>query len=77
MDKWISASEALPEESGWYLVWAPRYHGGSSTGREHFDGGYMFAKYRKGYKIPWSIDVRNYSSKSEVEYWMPLPAKPI
>ena len=61
-----------PEETGWYLVYAPGYTGGSSTHRE-YHGGIMFAKWNG--KV-WSIERCYYNRPGCVKAWMPLPEAP-
>ena len=34
MTNWIKATDKLPDKPGWYLVYAPTYSGGSSSGLE-------------------------------------------
>lgn len=71
MNEWINVKDRLPDKAGWYLVWAPKYHGGSSHSREQIENGYMFVKFRPNYKCPWAIE--SSWQKDLVEYWMPLP----
>ena len=52
---WISVKDRLPDEVGWYLVFAPDYHGSK---HKEFHDGYGFAKFtipKKG-EPWWSID---------------------
>ena len=61
-----------PEETGWYLVYAPDYFGGSSGCRECYDG-IMFAKWNGK---SWSIEQGYYKRPGCVKAWMPTPAAP-
>ncbi len=72
--KWISVKDKLPEESGWYLVFAPTYHGGSSSGLNNHDG-VMFSQFKiaKNGNKTWSIEVGYHERPGCVMYWMPLP----
>ena len=70
-DGWISVKDRLPEEKGTYLVFAPTYHGGSSSGLDCNDG-IMFARWRKH----WSIEVGYHQRPNCVTHWMPLPEPP-
>ena len=72
--KWISVKDRLPEESGWYLVFAPTYSGGSSGGLACIDG-LMFSKFKiaKNGNKTWSIEVGYHERPNCVMYWMPLP----
>ena len=66
---WISVKDRLPDEPGWYMVYAPTYRGGSSTSRENHDG-IMFAKWSGK---NWSVERCYYNRPGCVEKWMPLP----
>lgn len=67
--KWIPVDERLPKKEGHYLVYAPYYSGGSSTGKENHDG-VMFSKFKNG---KWSIEHGYYKRPNCVQAWMPLP----
>ena len=71
---WISVKDRLPDEPGWYLVFAPTYSGGSSSGLNHHKG-VMFSqlKVTKAGKKSWSIEVGYHERPGCVLYWMPLP----
>lgn len=69
---WISVKDRLPDEPGWYMVYAPTYRGGSSTSRENHDG-IMFAKWSGK---NWSVERCYYNRPGCVEKWMPLPEPP-
>ena len=72
--KWTSVKEALPNEPGWYIVFAPSYRGGSSGGKEGYDG-VMFSQFKitKTGKKSWSIEHGYHQRPGCVLYWMPLP----
>lgn len=71
MMKWISVKDRLPDRQGTYLVYAPSYSMGSSSGLDCING-IMFARWRKN----WSIETGYYKRPGCVEYWMPLPSPP-
>ena len=56
----------LPEEEGFYLVYAPSYQPGSSKAKEKVRGGYMFSKFKSG---QWSIEVGYYERPHCVRAW--------
>lgn len=68
---WISVNDRLPEINGTYLVYAPTYSGGSSSGLDNICG-VMFARWKKR----WSIEVGYYERPNCVTHWMPLPEPP-
>lgn len=70
--KWISATERLPEEEGWYQVYAPNYTGGSSSGLKNIRGN-MYSAFKNG---KWSIEVGYHKRPGCVKAWMPLPQPP-
>lgn len=72
MGEWISVNDRLPLKKGWYLVYAPGYYGGSSSGLRNCDG-CMFAKWSGK---TWSIEVGYYKRPNCVTHWMPLPEMP-
>ena len=69
MSGWIDSIEENPPEKGWYLVYAPSYSGGSSSGLSCKDG-VMFAKWNGK---AWSIEVGYHKRPGCVKYWMPIP----
>lgn len=71
-DRWISVKERLPEEDGWYQVYAPYYSGGSSSGLKNINGN-MYSAYKHG---KWSIEVGYHKRPGCVKAWMPLPEPP-
>ena len=74
---WKNAKDELPNETGWYLVYAPKYQGGSSGGKEFCDG-IMFSKFIRSKKgnTSWSVEMAGWNQNC-VRFWMPLPAKPV
>ena len=70
--KWISVKDRLPESNGTYLVYAPTYSGGSSSGLDCVNG-VMFARWRN---LHWSIEIGYHKRPSCVTHWMPLPEAP-
>lgn len=70
--RWIPVSERPPVEKGWYLVYAPYYSGGSSSGLCNINGK-MFAKWNGK---NWSIEVGYHKRPGCVTHWMPLPEPP-
>ena len=69
---WHRVEDELPKEKGWYLVYAPTYRGGSSSGKESA-GSVMFSKWSGK---TWSIEVGYYERPNCVTHWMPLPEPP-
>ena len=67
--EWIPCSERLPEEDGYYIVYAPSYRGGSSSGKEIHNGA-MFSRFKSG---KWSIEIGYHKRPNCVKAWMPLP----
>ena len=65
---WIPCSERLPEEDGHYIVYAPSYSGGSSSGKE-IHNGVMFSRFKSG---KWSIEVGYHKRPNCVKAWMPI-----
>lgn len=77
MSNWIKATDRLPDKPGWYLVYAPTYSGGSSSGLECIDG-VMFSKFKiaKNGNKSWSIEKGYYERPGCVKFWMPMPEPP-
>lgn len=69
---WILVTERLPEEDGWYQVYAPNYSGGSSSGLKNIKGN-MYSAFKHG---KWSIEVGYHKRPGCVKAWMPLPEPP-
>ena len=67
--KWIPVTDRLPDIDGHYLVFAPDYSGGSSTGKENHNS-VMFSRFAKG---KWSIENGYYRRPGCVKAWMQLP----
>ncbi len=72
LPRWITVTERLPEEDGWYQVYAPGYSGGSSTGLKNINGN-MYSAFKHG---KWSIEVGYHKRPGCVKAWMPLPEPP-
>jgi len=74
---WVKTTEHLPDETGWYLVYAPSYMPGSSSGKEYYDG-IMISKFNlcKNGKTSWSAE-KDFRNKKCVKFWMPLPNRPV
>ena len=66
---WTPCAEGLPEENGTYLVFAPSYRGGSSSGLDVING-IMFSRFKSG---KWSIEHGYYNRPNCVIAWQPLP----
>lgn len=73
---WRNVKDELPDETGWYLVYAPKYEGGSSGGKEVHNG-IMLSKFIRNKKgnTSWSVEFC-YWNQNCVKCWMPLPDKP-
>ena len=74
---WISVNDELPSKTGWYLVFAPNYMGGSSSALGSCDG-IMFSKFTcaKNGNKSWSVESKPWRNGGCVKYWMELPAIP-
>ena len=70
---WRNAKDELPAETGWYLVYAPTYSGGSSSGL-HSINGVMFSKFTRSKKgnVSWSAEMARWNNGC-VKYWMEIP----
>lgn len=71
---WISVKDRLPEQDGWYLVYAPGYWGNS---RIYGLDGMAYSNFKNNYKDHWGIE-RGISRGGAVivTHWMPLPEPP-
>ena len=69
---WISVEDRLPIMKGWYMVYAPSYSGGSSSGLAYHNG-VMFSKWSGK---SWSVEVGYHERPGCVKAWMPLPEPP-
>ena len=69
---WVSVKDRLPEEKGWYEVYAPSYTGGSSSGLDNHSG-VMFAKWSGK---TWSIEVGYHKRPGCVTHWKPITEPP-
>lgn len=70
--RWIPVSERPPVKKGWYLVYAPYYSGGSSSGLCNINGK-MFAKWNGK---NWSIEVGYHKRPGCVTHWQFIPESP-
>lgn len=73
-DAWVNVRERLPEKEGWYLVYAPGYHGNS-----HIYGlsGLAYSKFDPNYKRHWGIERGTGGGWAGIiTHWMPLPEPP-
>ena len=71
---WISVEDRLPENDGWYLVYAPEYWGHSKI---YGLDGLAYSNFKHNYKVHWGIERgtgRGYPGI--VTHWMPLPVAP-
>lgn len=73
INEWVSIKDKLPEENGWYLVFAPTYYGGSSSMVRSISG-MTFAKWIGG--KTWSIEAGYHKRPGIVTHWMPMPHHP-
>ena len=71
---WISIKDRLPENDGWYLVFAPGYWGNS---RIYGLDGMAYSNFKHNYKEHWGIE-RGTSRgwAGIITHWMPLPEPP-
>lgn len=73
--KFISVKEAVPKEYGAYLVYAPDYHPGTSSGLDNIKG-FMFARWLPNKKLKnngyWSVEVGYYNRPNCVKAWLPI-----
>lgn len=67
--RWIPCEERLPEEEGFYIVYAPGYFGGSSGGKE-IHNGVMFSRWKNA---KWSVEHGYHKRPNCVRAWLPLP----
>ena len=74
---WRNVNDELPNKTCWCLVFAPKYLGGSSGGKEYVRG-ILFSKYNvaKNGNKSWSVESQ-YRNRNCVKFWMPLPEKPV
>lgn len=73
-EAWVNVRERLPEKEGWYLVYAPGYHGNS-----HIYGlsGLAYSKFDPNYKRHWGIERGTGGGWAGIiTHWMPLPEPP-
>ena len=73
-NEWVSVEEKLPENDGWYLVYAPGYWGNSKI---YGLDGLAYSNFKHNYKVHWGIERgtgRGYPGI--VTHWRRLPAPP-
>ena len=73
-NEWVRVDERLPENDGWYLVYAPEYWGHSKI---YGLDGLAYSNFKHNYKVHWGIERgtgRGYPGI--VTHWMPLPVAP-
>ena len=73
-NEWVSVDEKLPENDGWYLVYAPGYWGNSKI---YGLDGLAYSNFKHNYKVHWGIERgAGRGWPGIVTHWMPLPAPP-
>lgn len=73
-NEWVSVEERLPENDGWYLVYAPGYFGNSKI---YGLDGLAYSNFKHNYKVHWGIERGTGRGwPGIVTYWMELPAPP-
>lgn len=74
MMEWISVKERLPENDGWYLVYAPGYWGNSKI---YGLDGFAYSNFKHNYKAHWGLERGTGRGwPGIVTHWMPLPDPP-
>lgn len=72
--EWISVEDRLPEQDGWYLVFAPGYWGKRQS---YGIDGMACSNFKHNYKDHWGIERKSSRGWSGiVTHWMPLPEPP-
>ena len=72
--EWVSVEERLPENDGWYLVYAPGYWGNSQI---YGLDGLAYSNFKHNYKVHWGIERGTGRGwPGIVTHWMELPAPP-
>lgn len=72
MSEWISVKDRMPEDDGYYMVYAKGY-----WGNNRLIGDLAISKFDKNYETPWGIErgkARGW--KGIITHWMPLPEPP-
>lgn len=73
-NEWVSVEERLPENDGWYLVYAPGYWGNSTI---YGLDGLAYSNFKHNYKVHWGIERGTGRGwPGIVTHWMLLPAPP-
>lgn len=73
-NEWVSVEEKLPENDGWYLVYAPGYWGNSKI---YGLDGLAYSNFKHNYKVHWGIERGTGRGwPGIVTHWMLLPAPP-
>ena len=71
---WINVKDRLPDQDGWYLVYAPGYRGNS---RIYGLDGMAYSNFKDNYKNHWGIERGGSRGwPGIVTHWMPLPEPP-
>ena len=73
-NEWVSVEEKLPENDGWYLVYAPGYWGNSKI---YGLDGLAYSNFKHNYKVHWGIERGTGRGwPGIVTHWTNLPAPP-
>lgn len=73
-NEWVSVEEKLPENDGWYLVYAPGYWGNSKI---YGLDGLAYSNFKHNYKVHWGIERGTGRGwPGIVTHWMLFPAPP-
>lgn len=73
-NEWVSVEEKLPENDGWYLVYAPGYWGNSKI---YGLDGLAYSNFKHNYKVHWGIERGTGRGwPGIVTHWMYLPEPP-
>lgn len=73
-NEWVSVEDRLPENDGWYLVYAPGYWGNSKI---YGLDGLAYSNFKHNYKVHWGIERGTGRGwPGIVTHWMTLPAPP-
>ena len=71
--QWISVKDRLPEEKGWYLVYAPAYKGSPSPKRLRNANGRMLSRWTGKH---WNLEDGYYMTQGTIEYWTLIAEPP-
>ena len=73
-NEWVSVEDGLPENDGWYLVYAPGYWGNSKI---YGLDGLACSNFKHNHKVHWGIERGTGRGwPGIVTHWMSLPAPP-